>query len=202
MKFVRVVLCVFALAMTTAAFGTGDNSGEEGSLADEAQRAATLLSSKLAEKLEGYVSEKLLDDERFAHLVDREYWNSIKEKFTANIDKIIAEDEFIQSLLPIIANIRKEFRALVQLTWAEITKRAGSFDYSVFERLRSKSLEIIERGISRIKKLAEEKPEEYRAMLVKIGEAVGDTADTVAEETTLLVAVTSAALTGDALYNP
>ena len=162
MYLVRGVLVVVAIVLATAAWGEDSSSAEDGSVASE----------KFLDSVNAYLGEQLLKDERFG--VDREYWMAVKGKLIASIKQLIAEeDEFIQAILPIIANIRAELRELVRLTMLEMKQRTGGIDYTIFVQLRDKALLIAEQGIAQIKAMAETKSAEYKAMLAKLSETVG-----------------------------
>lgn len=186
MRLVQSLVCISALLLATASFA------EEGVVEEEASsKVEELLNSKLAERIKGYLNQGLLESEQLSKYVDREYWNSVKDDFSTRISTVITEDEFIQAILPIIESVKTELRELIKITLQELVERGERISLRVREaidKLRQKSAQVIKEGIAKIKELADTKPDEYRALIAKIGDAVGNSASNIAEETTLLAA--------------
>lgn len=178
MRYVRgsVVLCAMLLTTATLAWG------EEDSVVDG-------LKGALAERLKGYLYQGVLENEELSKYVDREYWRTIKDGFSTRIKTVVSEDAFIQAVLPILESVRTELQEVLKLTLEELVFRSGSISTRLREaiqQLNEKIVQAIEQGIVQIKALAETKPEQYRALIDKLGEAVGNSASNIAEETTLL----------------
>lgn len=186
MRLVQSFVCISALLLATASFA------EEGVVEEEASsKVEELLNSKLAERIKGYLNQGLLESEQLSKYVDREYWNSVKDDFSTRISTVITEDEFIQAILPIIESVKTELRELIKITLQELVERGERISLRVREaidKLRQKSAQVVKEGIAKIKELADTKPDEYRALIAKIGDAVGNSASNIAEETTLLAA--------------
>lgn len=175
MRCVRGLICACAVLLTTATLAESDAVDE--------------LRSKLAERLKSYLNRGLLETKQLSRYVDREYWDTIKDDFNTRISTVIREDAFIQAVLPILESVRAELLEVVKLTLKEIVLRGESITARLREaiqQLRQKSVQVIEQGIIEIKALAKTKPDEYRALIDKLGEAVGNSASNIAEETTLL----------------
>ncbi len=202
MWYVRGLVCAFAVMLATAAFA----EGEEAAVDETPNKVEELLNSKLAERIKVYLNQGLLESEPLSQYIDREYWDSIRDDFAARVSTIISEDAFIQVILPILDSVKAELQELVKLTLQELVVRGESVATRVrvaMEQLRQKSAQVIEQGITKIKALAESKPEEYSALLDKLGEAVGQTASNIKQETTLLAAtVLSIATNNITIYNP
>ena len=193
MWYVRGLVCAFVVMLSTAAFA----EGEEGAVDATPNKVEELLTSKLAERIKAYLNQGLLESEQLSQYVDREYWNAIKDDFGVRVGTIISEDAFIQVILPILESVKAELQELVKLTLQELVVRGDSIATRVrvaMEQLRQKSAQVIEQGITKIKALAESKPEEYKAMIVKLGQSAGQTAINAVQETTLLAAVVLLAL--------
>lgn len=187
MRLVRSVVCMCALALALPAWG----EGEEG-VADEVRsKIEELLNQKLVERLKNFLNQGLLQSEQLSQFVDKDYWNSIKDDFSARVSTIIEEDEFIQAVLPIIDSVRLELSELLQLAIEELVTRSEQIATKIREiidDLRQKAVLIIEQALAKIKEIASMKPEEYKALISKVGSAVGQTAQNIVEETTLVVA--------------
>ena len=178
MRYVRgsVVLCALLLTTATLAWG------EEDSVVDG-------LKGKLAERLKSYLYRGVLENEELSKYVDREYWRTIKDDFGSRIKTVVSEDAFIQAVLPILESVRTELQEVLKLTLEELVFRSGSISTRLREaiqQLNQKIVQAIEQGIAKVKALAETRPEQYRALIDKLGEAVGNSASNIAEETTLL----------------
>ena len=202
MWYVRGLVCAFAVMLATVSFA----EGEEGAVDETPNKVEELLNSKLAERIKVYLNQGLLESEPLSQYVDREYWDSIRDDFAARVSTIISEDAFIQVILPILDSVKAELQELVKLTLQELVVRGESVATRVrvaMEQLRQKSAQVIEQGITKIKALAESKPEEYSALLDKLGEAVGQTASNIKQETTLLAATVLLVATNSMpVYNP
>ena len=202
MRLVRSVVCMCALALALPAWGEG-----EGGVADEVRsKIEELLNQKLVERLKNFLNQGLLQSEQLSQIVDKDYWNSIKDDFSARVSTIIAEDEFIQAVLPIIDSVRLELSELVKLAIEELvtrSERIATKIREIIDDLRQKAVVIIEQALTKIKEIADMKPEEYKALISKVGSAIGQTAQNVAEETTLVVASVLVAATDSLpVYNP
>ena len=200
MRYVWSLACASALVFASAALAEGEGSSKE----ETGSKIEQLLSKQLLERLKSYVNRGLVESEQLSQYVDREYWDTIKDDFTAKISTIISEDEFIQAIVPILESVRAELQDLIKLTVQELTVRGERLTARVraaLEQLRQRATEIVVAGIAKIKELAETKPEEYRAFIAKAGEAVGNTASSIAEETTLLAGVRLSAVAGDRRFS-
>lgn len=178
MRYVRgsVVLCAMLLTTATLAWS------EEDSVVDGFKGA-------LAERLKSYLYRGVLENEELSKYVDREYWRAVKDDFSTRIKTVVSEDAFIQAVLPILESVRTELQEVLKLTLEELVFRSGSISTRLREaiqQLNEKIVQAIEQGIAKVKALAETKPEQYRALIDKLGEAVGNSASNIAEETTLL----------------
>ena len=186
MKLVQGLVCVLALLLGSATFAEG-----EGAVEETPDKVKELLTSKLAERIKSYLNRGVLENEQLAQYVDREYWETIKDDFKNRINTIITEDEFVQAILPIIQSVKTELQELIKLTLQELIVRGENIALRVREaidELRQKSAKLIAEAVTKIKALAEAKPDEYRALIAKLGDAVGNSASNIAQETTLLAA--------------
>lgn len=177
MRYVRGSVLLCAVLLTTA------------TLAEDEQGASDWLKGKLAERLKSYLYRGVLENEELKKYVDREYWDTVKDNFSTRIKTIVNEDSFIQAVLPILESVRTELQEVLKLTLEELVFRSGSISTRLREaiqQLNQKIMQAIEQGIAEIKALAKTKPEQYRALIDKLGEAVGNSASNIAEETTLL----------------
>ena len=188
MRWVRSFVCVCAVLLATTTLA----EGEDGSVVDEpSSKIEKLLNSRLVERIKGYLNEGILENERVAQYIDRDYWNAIKDDFGVRVATAIAEDEFFQAMLPIIKNVQADMKELVQLTLQELTKHGESIATRVraaLAQLQEKAALLVEQAIIKIKQLIELMPEEYQAMIYKVGTAVGNAAQTAKEEITSVVA--------------
>ena len=203
MRLVRSVVCMCALALALPAWG----EGEEGSAAEVRSKIEELLNQKVVERLKRFLNQGLLQSEQLQQLVDKDYWNSIKDDFSARVSTIIEEDEFIQAVLPIIDSVRLELSELLKLAIDELLTRGEQIATKIreiIEDLRQKAVVIVEQALAKIKEIAEMKPEEYKALISKVGSAVGQQAQNIVEETTLVVASVLLAATDQlpAVQNP
>lgn len=188
MRCVRGLVCACAVLLTTATLA-------ESSAVDE-------LRSKLAERLKSYLNRGLLETKQLSRYVDREYWDTIKDDFNTRISTVIREDAFIQAILPILESVRAELLEVIKLTLQEVVLRGENITARLrgaIQQLRQKSVQVIEQGIIEIKARAKTKPDEYRALIDKLGEAVGNSASNIAQETTLLAGTVWSIVSSDSL---
>ncbi len=188
MGYVRGLVCVGAMLLATAAFAESN----EGASDEESGKVESLLSSKLIEKIKSYLDQGVMESEQLGKYVDRDYWNAIKDEFSTHVSTAIDEDEFIQAVLPIIDSVRAELLELIQLTLQEVLKRGDGLSTKVWEalaKLKHRVVEIIEAAITKIQATAESMPDEYEALITKVGEAVGEKAVSVIQKTTLVAAI-------------
>ena len=202
MRLIRSVICMCALALALPAWG----EGEDDSVDDVGSKIEGLLNQKLVERLKTFLNHEVLQSEQLAQIVDEEYWNAIKDDFSTRVSAIIAEDEFIQAVLPIIDSVQLELSELLKLAIEALVTRSEQVATKireVIDDLRQKTVVIIEQALTKIKEIAETKPEEYKALISKVGSAVGQTAQNIAEETTLVLASVLLAASGNMpVYNP
>ncbi len=188
MWYVRGWVCAFAMLLSAAAFA----EDQQGAVEKEIPKGIKeLLNSEAAERFKSYLNQRLMESEQLSRYVDRDYWRSIRSKFDARVAEVIAEDEFIQAILPILQNVQAELRELLTLTVQELLERGEGIAtklHSAAELWREKGSVLVEQAVLEIKQLVELMPEEYQALIAKIGDTVGSVASNVTEETTLLVA--------------
>ena len=188
MRWVRSFVCVCAVLLATTTLA----EGEDGSVGEPSSRIEKLLNSKLVERIRGYLNQGILENERVAQYIDRDYWNAIKDDFGVRVATAIAEDEFFQAMMPIIKNVQADMKELVQLTLQELTKHGENIATRVraaLAQLQEKAALLVEQAVVKVKQLIELMPEEYQAMIYKVGTAVGNTAQTAAEEVTAVAAI-------------
>ena len=188
MRYVRSLICVCAVLLATTTLA----EGEEGSVAEPNSKIKKLLNSRLVERIKGYLNQGILENEQLAQYVDRDYWNAIKDDFGAKVATVIAEDEFFQAMLPIIKNVQAEIKELVKLTLQELTthgERIATRVRAAMAQLKEKAAMLVEQAVVKVKQLIELMPEEYQVMIHKVGTAVGNTAQTVVQETTAVITI-------------
>ncbi len=190
---VRGWICSFAMLLATTVYAEGQQGMVEKEIPSGVEE---LWKSELAERLKIYLSQKLMESEQLSRYVDRDYWNAVKGKFDARVAEAIAGDEFIQAILPILGSLQAELRALIKLTVQELLARGESIAtklHSAMQQWREKAAPLVEQAIIKIKELVELMPEEYQALIAKIGEVVGRAATTVEEEITGVAAAIAVA---------
>ena len=191
MRLIQSVVCMCALALALPAWG----EGEEGAADEVSSETEQLLNLQLAERLKTFLISGLVRSEELSKFIDKDYWNAIKADFSA-VAAIIEEDDFIQAALPIIASVRIELSELVKIAVEELlthseqthSEQIATKVIEIISDLRQKAVLIVEQALVKIKEIAATKPVAYKALLSKVGAAVDQTARSVAEGTTLLVA--------------
>lgn len=204
MVFFRVVFCSLLIAVATSTFGSTDTEVEEISPSTR-ERVDQWLDKRFWHRVKDNLVNNLFADERMEKWLDKEFWHEIKDKLDARVATIIAEDGFVKSALHIIEDISRELKETAQQILLELTISEDGDTLSfrdLYQQLREKSWQVLERGFARITELAKTDEEKFKAFIAKMGDAVGVYAEDALEEATYLVAAIDVILSGEPIYNP
>lgn len=201
MVFFRVVFCSFLVAMATSVFGSAGTETEEISSSTR-ERVAQWMDKRFWNKVKDNLVNNLFSDERMEKWVDKEFWNEIKDDLDEQVAEVVAEDGFVKSATYIIEDIGRELKETAKQTLLEMTSKDTFSFRDLYQQLKERSWQVLERGFARITELAKTEQEKFQAFVAKMGDAIGTYAEDTLEEATYVVAAIYVTLQGDSIYNP
>lgn len=194
--------CMLVCAMLLPSTALTDDVNE-----DEGMRRMIegMLKHNLVQAFQGYLQQEVLASEEMWKendaLLDRDFWLVIKDSLDARARETIANDEFIQAALPIIANLRAEMKELLQETLQrlmdeidrmrrneEVDGELRTVFMQINDQLEQKAAQIVASAVPKIKALAAEMPAESAALVDKVNKSIGVTATTADQKATMLIA--------------
>lgn len=193
--------CMLVCAMLLPSTALTDDVNE-----DEGMRRMIegMLKHNLVQAFQGYLQQEVLASEEMWKendaLLDRDFWLVIKDSLDARARETIANDEFIQAALPIIANLRAEMKELLQETLQrlmdeidrmrrneEVDGELRTVFMQINDQLEQKAAQIVASAVPKIKALAAEMPAESAALVDKVNKSIGVTVTTADQKATMLI---------------